>query len=143
MAEVVNRTQWSGRVSALLIRTLTLIAVVLAAVGLYAVTAHGVRQHTQELGIRMALGARVSQLRHMILARAMTHTLIGLALGIACTAGWYRVFSDVDRGQHASLVDPWSLAAVGAVLVAVMLLACVIPVRQATRLDPAAVLRSE
>ena len=97
---------------------LTFIAVALATVGLYAVTAHGVSQQRHEIGIRMALGARPAQIARRVLRHALVQGCIGFGAGIVCTALRASVFPSGDAELRAT--DAGSLAIVGAVLVAVV-----------------------
>jgi putative ABC transport system permease protein len=141
MAKAIDEAEWNSRISATLILSITLIAIVLSMVGLYAVTAYAVRQRTQEIGIRMALGARPGHVRWFILRRAGLQVGIGLFIGILCTFAWNAAFT--SERADIGFTDPGSLAIVGAVLAATVLLACVMPIRRATRRDPAVVLRLE
>ena len=130
-----------GRVSSGLIRFLTLAALALSIVGLYAVTAHSVNQRAPELGVRIALGARPRALRQLVVGHALWQVALGLVLGVLGTLAWDAVFFSgrVDR----RFASPEIVAPVALVLIVVTLLACVIPIRRATRLDPIAVLREE
>jgi hypothetical protein len=118
-----------------------LIALVLAAVGLYAVTAYAVTQRTQEIGVRMALGAQSGQVVWLILRRVLVQLAIGLGLGIA---GAFAV-GQVLRSflVQTSATDPVTLAGVAMVLLGVSIVACVRPAYRATRLDPVVALRCD
>ena len=141
MAQSIEEAQWNGRVSHRLITGLTLIAVFISIVGLYAVTSHSVNQRTQELGIRMALGARAANLRALILRRAAVQVGLGLALGLAGSILWRSAF---DAGRvELRLVDVDAFLAVCALLAIVMLAACAVPLRRATRVNPVAALRDQ
>jgi putative ABC transport system permease protein len=117
------------------------IALLLAAVGLYAVIAHSVSQRTQEIGIRMAIGATGSDIRKLILMQGMVPLGIGLAIGLAASFGVNRVL----RAQlvHVSPADPGTYLAASAVLILSAIVGCWIPVRRATRVDPVVALRHE
>ena len=141
MEQAVTESRWNGRVSNLLITILTGIAVGLAAVGLYAVTAHSVVQRTQEIGIRMALGAPPRQVRWLVLRRVMQQLTLGLIVGLACTIAWERLFANYSGPNM--LADPLSLISAAALLVVVAAIACLSPARRATSLDPVAALRYE
>ena len=140
MTRAVEDAQWNSRVSHRLITGLTLIAVLISIVGLYAVTSHAVTQRMQELGIRMALGACARDVSILILGRAAFQVGLGLLLGLAGTIVWGSVFPDTGRAEP-QLLDPAVFAAVCVVLAVVTLGACVIPLRRATALDPATTLR--
>ena len=117
------------------------VALVLSAVGLYGVTAYGVTQRTQEIGVRMALGARTGQVGWMVLRRGLTQLGIGFAVGIwgALTVG--RLFESwlVDTPP----ADPLTQASVAVLLGGVAVVACLLPARRAARLDPMVALRHE
>lgn len=133
--------EWNGRVSEGLALTLTLVSVLLATVGLYAVTAHAVTLRTQEIGIRMALGASSSQVVRTVLQNVRVPLILGFVLGTGGSMAWHRAFS---FGSAASQVtDPRLLIIVGGLLTVLALIACLVPVRRATRLDPVAALREE
>ena len=116
-----------------------LIALILAAVGLYAVTAYTVTQRTQEIGVRMALGAQSGQVVWLIMRRVLVQLAIGLVLGIAGAFGVGRVLRSLL--VQTSSTDPLTLAGVAMVLLGVSIGACVRPAYRATRLDPVAALR--
>ncbi|MBV8553374.1 MAG: ABC transporter permease [Acidobacteriaceae bacterium] len=117
------------------------IALVLAAIGIYGLMSYAVEQQTQELGIRMALGANRPQLLKLIVRQGMTPALIGVAAGLAIAFGVTRVLSSLLYGVKS--VDPLSFALVAVVLTVVALLATYLPARRATRLDPVLALRQE
>ncbi|MFN2445727.1 MAG: FtsX-like permease family protein [Vicinamibacterales bacterium] len=141
MAAVIDEAEWGARMSVVLVHILTLLALGLSGVGLYAVTAYAVGQRTQEIGLRVALGASSQQVRRLIFGRALAQMALGLGLGILGALGWDRAFA--DGRPDVSVSDPASLVMVAAVLVAVMCLACFVPARRATRLDPIVALRHE
>jgi putative ABC transport system permease protein len=142
MEQFAREAGWNGRVSARLLDSIASIALLLSAVGLYAVTASAVVQRTQEIGVRMALGARPAQIVWLVLRRAMAQVGIGFVVGAGCAWVWGRLFGPaVARREIPTMTDPWTLAGVAALLTVVALLACVLPARRATRLDPVAALR--
>ncbi len=140
MAQAVDEAQWNGRVSHRLITALTLIALCISVVGLYAVTAHAVTQRTQEIGIRMALGANAFDVRNLILRRAAVQVGVGFVLGVAGSMLWS---SAIFSGRVVPLVSPSVLVPVSVVLALITVSACLVPTRRATRLDPVAALRRE
>ena len=140
MAGVIDDGGWNARVSNLLINVLAFIAVTLATLGLYAVTAHAVYRRTPELGLRMALGAQRTDIAKLILRRVIAQVGAGFAVGLACTLLWARLFwTGAERGQ----LPLESLAIVAAVVLVLALAASLIPVFRAGRLDPVAALRYE
>jgi putative ABC transport system permease protein len=128
------------RFSLLLQLLFAAIALALAAVGLYGVLAHTVARRTTELGIRMALGARAVDVLRMVLRQGMAIVIVAILVGVAASLAAARVVASLLFG--VSSADPVTYAAVVGVLVLVGLLACWIPARRATRVDPAAALRS-
>jgi putative ABC transport system permease protein len=140
MAGVIDDGGWNARVSNVLINVLAFIAVTLATLGLYAVTAHAVYRRTPELGLRMALGAQGADIARLILKRTIAQVGAGFAAGVVCTLVWARLFwTGAERGA----LPLGSLAIVAAVVVVLALAASLIPVIRAGRLDPVAALRYE
>jgi putative ABC transport system permease protein len=127
--------------NALLLAVFASLALALAAIGIYGVLAYSVEQRAQEIGIRMALGARRGQVIGMVLAQGMRLAGIGVAIGLAAAFGLTRVLSSVLFGVKAN--DPLTFAGVAAVLIAVAALAAFVPAQRATRVDPVIALRSE
>jgi putative ABC transport system permease protein len=113
----------------------------LSAVGLYAVTAYSVAQRTQEIGVRMALGAQSSQVLWLFQRRMMIQLGIGLAIGLAGAVGVGMLLRGVLVRTEAT--DLPTLASIAALLVFVALTASLWPARRATRLDPVVALRNE
>jgi putative ABC transport system permease protein len=116
-------------------------ALFLAAVGLYGLMAYAVKQRTPEIGIRVALGAQRRDILRMILGQGIALTLAGLALGGVAALGLTRIIASMLYGIARS--DPATIVIVPLVLIAASLLACYIPARRATRVDPMVALRHE
>ena len=139
MDEILARNRWPQRTFGTMFLVFAVIAIVLAAVGLYSVTAYSVAQRTQEIGIRMALGAEGQQVRWLILRRGMIQLSIGLTLGLAGALGVGRLLQGLLVGTGPT--DAVTLVAISLVLVTVAAMACFWPARRATRLDPVKALR--
>ena len=141
MDQLLAQQRWAFRVFGSMFAIFALIALALSAVGLYAVTAYSVAQRTQEIGVRMALGAQTAQVLWLILRRAVVQTAIGLTIGIGGALGVGKLIESllVQTGTR----DPVTLTSIVALLVFVSLAACFWPARTATRLDPVNALRYE
>ena len=118
-----------------------LLALVLAAVGIYGVTAYTTRQRTHEIGIRMALGASKDNILRLVLGHGLRLTFAGMALGLAASFALTRYLSSLLLGITST--DALTFSTVALVLGAVSLVACLLPARRAMRLDPMSALRHE
>jgi putative ABC transport system permease protein len=125
----------------LLLTVFATVALVLAAVGIYGLLAYTVQQRTQEIGIRMALGADRATMLRLVLGQGMRLAAIGIAIGLAVAYGVTRVLSGLLFSVKAS--DPMTFALVAAILATVAMLAALIPARRATRIDPVIAMRAE
>jgi predicted permease len=141
MDEAVARARFPLRMIGSMFGFLAVSALLLSAVGLFALTAHGVAQHTHEIGIRIALGAQARQLLWMFLRRTLRQLAMGLTIGLvgALAVGQLLQTFLVDIHAH----DPLTLAVATALLLVVSIAACVFPARRATRLDPVVALRHD
>jgi len=129
------------RMNVTLLATFAFIALVLAAAGIYGVMAQSVAQRTQEIGLRMALGAQLGDVLKMVLRNGMSLALLGILIGLAGAFGLTRLMSKLLFGVTPT--DAVTFASVAAILFVVALLACYIPARHATRVDPSVALRYE
>jgi len=141
MEEVVSASVADRRLLMTLIGAFGAAAALLASVGLYAVISYGVAQRTHEFGIRLALGAQRRDLLRMVLRQGLGLALAGAAAGVVASLAAARLLTSLLYGVSAS--DPLVFALVPALLVAVSLLACYVPARRATKVDPMEALRYE
>jgi putative ABC transport system permease protein len=141
MQELRNNSSAERRFSVVTLGAFGVLALVLAAVGIYGVVSYSVARRTQEIGIRMALGARTSDVAQMVLAHGVRTTLVGIALGMTAAFVLTRVLASLLYGVTAT--DLQVFAGVPALLAGVELVACYLPARRASRVDPVEALRSE
>ena len=142
--EQADKTLAMERMLAKLFTLFGVIAQLLAAIGLYGVMAYAVAQRTQEIGIRMALGANRGKVLTMILRQGMALTLIGVGVGLAAAYVLMKYLESLTSllfGVEAR--DPWTFSAIGVLLIVVALVACLVPARRATKVDPLVALRYE
>ncbi len=141
MEQMLRQQRWPFVVFGTLFVVFAVIALVLAAVGLYAVMAYSVTQRTQEIGVRMALGAAAPQVSWLILRRGVIQLAIGLTIGL--TGAWFATAALPQQIVGTTPNDPRMFSIVTALLILVALAACLIPTRRATRLDPLVALRND
>ena len=141
MDQLVDDSLGGDRFAAVLFGTFAVIALLLAAFGIYGVMSFGVAQRTHEIGLRMALGAGTSQVLGMILKEGMTLGAIGLVIGFAGAFGVGKLMRSLLFGIGS--IDLPAFSAVAAVLMLSAFLACYLPARRATQVDPLAALRQE
>ena len=138
---LVARSIAQPRANSLIIATFASIAVMLAMIGIFGLVAHDVAQRTRELGIRLALGEQPSGIRALVIGDGFRLVLMGLVFGIPAALGAGRWLSSLLF--NISPADPLTLVTAAATLVAVSLVACAIPARRATRIDPIRTLRAD
>ena len=141
MDDYISATVAGPRFNATLLVIFAGVALILTIVGLYGVMSYSVAQRTNEIGIRMALGAQTSDVLRLIVSQGFKLVLIGLGIGLVGAFGLMRVIASLLFGVTTK--DPLTFAAVAVLLALVALLACYIPARRATRLDPLNALRYE
>lgn len=129
------------RFVALLLSLFATLAMIQALIGIYGVMSYAVTQRRQELGIRMALGAHAGNILSLVLKRGMKLTLIGIALGLIGAFASTRLLRDMLFGVKP--IDPLTFAGVTLLLICISLVACFLPARRATKVDPMNVLRNE
>ena len=141
MTEYIAASLFGAKIAATLLSVLSGVGLVLAAMGLYGVLAYSVAQRTQEIGLRIALGAGPAEVLRMVLKQGLRLTLFGVMAGTAVALALGRFLATLLYGVKPA--DPLTFVGVWAVLTVVALLACAVPVRRATRIDPMVALRYE
>jgi putative ABC transport system permease protein len=147
IAAVRPMTEWvalsvaGARYRTTLLGLFAVLAMILAATGIYGVMSYSVAQRTQEIGVRMALGARPVDVLKLVVRQGMILALIGVVVGLACALALTRVMSSLLF--EVTERDPITFVAVAALLMAVAFIACVVPARRATKVDPLVALRYE
>jgi predicted permease len=141
LREAIGKSTVDSEFDSILVLAFAVIALVLAATGLYGVLAYLVTQRTSEIGIRIALGAQRRELLRLVLIDGLQPALVGLAIGLPPSAAVVRLIRSMLYETHP--LDPTVFAAVGAVLLLVAVVACLGPAWRASRLDPMTALKME
>jgi putative ABC transport system permease protein len=141
MEELLGEETAQRRVGMILLATFAALALLLATVGIYGVLAFFVVQHTNEIGVRMALGASPGRIVALVVSKGMGLTLLGIGLGLAASLALTRLMTSLLFGVKA--IDPLTFGAVPVLLGVVALMACWIPARRASKTDPLIALRAE
>jgi len=139
--DVVNESVKPQRFSMTVVGVFALVALALAAIGIYGVMSFSVAQRTHEIGVRMALGGRSRDVLTLILRQGMRPALIGAAIGMAFAFALTRLIKSLLFGVNAA--DPLTFVVIPLLLLAVALIACYLPARRATKVDPMVALRYE
>jgi putative ABC transport system permease protein len=141
MEHIVSESVTQPRFNLFLLGLFGSIALLLSAAGIYGVTTYTVTQRTHELGIRLALGAQVSDVLKLVLGQGMVVITVGLVLGLAAAFALMRLMRSLLFGVGEN--DPLTFTAITLVLFIVALVACYVPARRATKVDPLTALRYE
>jgi putative ABC transport system permease protein len=143
--ETLSATFARRRLTANLLSGFALLALALAAIGIYGVVAYSVTERTQELGIRRALGAQASDILKHVVGRGITPVLLGIGFGLAGAFALSKWLASLATGLlfEVRATDPATFAAMAALLLIVALLACYLPAHRATKVDPLVALRHE
>ena len=142
--QAVRNAVWNGRLSDTIIKSIAIVALVLALAGIYAVTGHTVQRWTRELGLRVALGADARQIGWLVLKRVLAQLTLGLGFGIAATLAFDRVFNDPATAavERVHMTDPMVMSLIILAIASIAVAACFAPLRRAVKLDPVDALRT-
>ena len=141
MDDILALRRWADRIFGTLFTVFAVIALLMSSIGIYAMTAYGVGQRTQEIGLRMALGAGSREILWLVLRQGVTRIVLGTAIGLAAAFGASRILQ--SGLTNVTATDPITYVSISILLAVITLLACFVPARRATRLDPVDALRTE
>jgi predicted permease len=141
LTEHMRLALFAPKIAAMVLGVFGLVALLLSAIGIYGITSYTVAQRTHEIGIRLALGAQLSDVLKLVLSHGLKLTLIGAVLGILGAFVATRAITSVLYGVSAT--DPLTFVLVSGLLIGVALVACYVPSRRATKVDPLVALRNE
>jgi putative ABC transport system permease protein len=141
MTALMSTAVATRRLSMIIFAVFAVVAILIAAVGLYGVVSQSVTERTREIGVRVALGAERKRILRLFIGQGLVISLVGTIVGIAGAVGLSRWLRELVFGVEAT--DPLTLSAVGILLLFVAMLACYVPARRATKIDPLLALRVE
>ena len=143
--QAVRNAVWNGRLSNTIVKSIAAVALVLALIGIYAVTGHTVQRWTRELGLRLALGARPAQIVRLVIWRVLTQLSVGMGVGVLITLAWDRLANEPSNAavSDVRMTDPIVLTLIMLSIAAIAVVACLVPIRRAARLDPVEALRTQ